>query len=68
MTNGTITLQKVMKKIDNLEERLKKVEKNHSVREIKISEKEMAELEEAKKEIRAGHYLSEKELFRILSE
>ncbi len=58
----------MMKKIEALESRLKRVEKMNNIPEVKLSERELAEIEKAKKEIRSGKYMSEKELFAILSE
>jgi hypothetical protein len=66
MGNGNVSLQTVYKKLGKLEERLSKVEER-LVPEIKISKREMAELEKVRKEIRKGEFASEKELFSILS-
>ncbi|HZX34210.1 MAG TPA: hypothetical protein VFF09_02410 [archaeon] len=69
MANGkSVSLQKVLKKLENIDSRLKRLEKKQSIPEVKLSPKELAGIEKAKKEIRSGSYLGEKELFAILSE
>lgn len=57
-----------MKKIESLENRMKRLEKKQSIPEIKLTSRELADIDKAKKEIRSGSYLSEKKLFAILSE
>ncbi|MBI5553921.1 MAG: hypothetical protein HY917_04240 [Candidatus Diapherotrites archaeon] len=67
MSNSAgISLLQVMRKLESIDQRLKTVEKKQVIPEIKLSRKETIEIENAKKEIQSGNYLSEKELFRIL--
>lgn len=69
MSNGkSATIQRVLKKIEDIDLRLKKLEKKQSIPEVKLTNRELTDIEKAKKEIRSGSYLSEKKLFAILSE
>ncbi len=67
MSNGkTISTQQIQKKLENLEKEVKIIKKQQLLPVVRLSDKEMAELEKARKEIKSGNYLTEKELFEIL--
>jgi len=66
MAEKTITLQNVYKKLTSLEKRIAKVE-TRIVPEVKVSKKELAELEKIRHSIRKGSFVSEKQLFLALS-
>lgn len=61
-----VSLQLIYQKINDLEEKIAKLEKR-IVPEECISAKEAAELEKIRQEIKRGETISEKELFSILS-
>jgi len=61
-----ITLEMVYKKLNRLEDKVSSLEKK-LVPEVKISQREAAELEKIRQEIRQGESISEKELFSILT-
>ena len=61
-----VTLEMVYNKLSRLENKVSSLEKR-LVPEVKISQKEAAELEKIRQEIRQGETISEKELFSILS-
>lgn len=56
----------VYNKLSSLENKVSSIEKR-LVPEVKITQREAAELEKIRKEIRSGETISEKELFSILS-
>ena len=67
MSNGkTILVQQIYKKLENLEKEVKMMKKQQLLPVVRLSDKEMAELEKARKEIKSGSFLTEKELFEIL--
>lgn len=69
MGNGrTVTIEMIYNKLAGIEKRLGNVERRLSIPETKLSKKELGMLEKAREEIRKGNYLTEKELFSILSE
>jgi len=61
-----VTLEMVYNKLSRLENKVSSLEKR-LVPEVKISQREAAELEKIRQEIRQGETISEKELFSILS-
>jgi hypothetical protein len=61
-----VTLEMVYNKLSRLESKVSSLEKR-LVPEAKVSEKETAELEKIRQEIRQGETISEKELFSLLS-
>ena len=64
MANGkSVSLQKVLKKIDDIDTRLKRLEIKQSVPEIELSPKELAEIRKIKKEMNAGKFYTFKEVF-----
>ncbi len=63
----TVSLEMVCDRLNRLEGKISILEKR-LVPEVKISEKEAAELEKIRQEIRNSETISEKELFSILSE
>ena len=62
----TFSVQQIYKKLENLEREVKTMKKQHLLPVARLSDKEMAELEKARKEIKSGNFLTEKELFEIL--
>lgn len=67
MANGkTISVQQIYKKLENLEKEVKIMKKQQLLSVIRLSDKEMAELEKARKDIKSGNFLTEKELFEML--
>ena len=62
----TVSVQQIYKKLENLEREVKTMKKQHLLPVVRLSDKEMAELEKARKEIKSGNFLTEKELFEIL--
>ena len=66
MSNGkTVSVQQIYKKLESLEKEVKLMKKQQLLSVVRLSDKEMAELEKARKEIKSGNYLTEKELFEI---
>ncbi|MDO8537741.1 MAG: hypothetical protein Q7S21_02550 [archaeon] len=64
MSNGkTVVLQKVLKKIENLETRVKRIEKESTIGIVRLSDKEMADIRKIKKEMSAGKEYSFEEVF-----
>ncbi len=61
----TITLERVYKKLDTLEDRMEAIE-HLLIPTIKLGMKELKELEKSRESIRKGNYLAEKEIFEIL--
>ncbi len=61
-----VTLEMVNNKLNRLEDKVSSIEKR-LVPEVKISQREAAELEKIRQEIKQGETISEKELFSILS-
>ncbi len=61
-----VTLEMVYNKLSRLENKVSNIEKR-LVPEVRISQREAAELEKIRQEIRQGETISEKELFSILS-
>jgi len=52
MANGkSVSIQVVLKKVEDLEARVKRMEKDMSVGIVRLSDKEMAEIRKIKKEI-----------------
>ena len=60
-------LQNIYKKISRIEEKISHIEKR-LVPEVKLSKKELNELESIRQDIKKGNFVSEKELFSALSE
>ena len=64
MANGkTAPLQKVLRKLEDLEVRVKKIEKERTLGFVRVSDKEMAELEKTEKEMESGKEKTLKEIF-----
>lgn len=64
MANGkTVSLQVVLKKVEELEARVKMMEKQRSVEIVRLSDKEMAEIRKIKKEMESGKEYSSKDVF-----
>ncbi|MDO8634538.1 MAG: hypothetical protein Q7K34_04575 [archaeon] len=64
MGNGkSASLQVVLKKIENIDVRLKKLEKERSLGVVRLSDKEMAELAKIEKEMGSGKEKTLKEIF-----
>ena len=64
MANGnSATLQKVLKKLEDLDIRVKKMEKERSLGVVRLSDKEMAELDKIQKEMESGREKTLKEVF-----
>ncbi len=60
-------LQNIYKKISRIEEKISHIEKR-LVPEVKLGKKELNELENIRQDIKKGNFVSEKELFSVLSE
>ena len=64
MANGkSVSLQVVLKKVEALEARVKRMEKQRSVEIVRLPDKEMAEIRKIKKEMESGKEYSSKEVF-----
>ena len=64
MANGkSVSLQVVLKKVEDLEARVKRMEKDMSVGIVRLSDKEMAEIRKIKKEMESGKEYGSKEVF-----
>ncbi|GEM_PF-1946858 len=64
MANGkSVSLQVVLKKVEELEARVKRMEKERSVGVVRLSDKEMAEIKKIKKEMESGKEYSSKDVF-----
>lgn len=59
-------LQSIYRKISRIEEKISHIEKR-LVPEVKLSKKELNELEHIRQDIKRGKFVSEKELFSVLS-
>ena len=67
MPNGkTISVQQIYKKLENLEREVKTMKKQQLLPVVRLSDREMGELEKSRKEIKSGSFLTEKELFEML--
>ncbi|HZX20717.1 MAG TPA: hypothetical protein VFF13_06945 [archaeon] len=65
MVNGkSVSLQKVLKRLENIDSRLKRLEKKRVIGEIELTEEENEELDNIEKEMKAGREYSMKEVFR----
>jgi hypothetical protein len=68
MAKGTdVLLQKLVKKLDSLESKVAKMEKERGLGVVRLSDREMAAIEKEKKDMRSGKYISEKKLFELLT-
>ncbi len=67
MSNGkTVSVQQIYKKLETLEKEVKIMKKQQLLPVVRLSDKEMTELEKARKEIKSENYLTEKEFFETL--
>ena len=67
MSNGkTVSVQQIYKKLETLEKEVKIMKKHQLLPVVRLSDKEMTELEKARKEIKSENYLTEKEFFETL--
>ena len=65
MVNGkSVSLQKVLKRLEKIDSRLKRLEKKRVIGEIELTEEENEELDNIEKEMKAGREYSMKEVFR----
>ena len=65
MVNGkSVSLQKVLKRLENIDSRLKRLEKKRVIGEIELTEEENEELDNIEKEMKAGREYSMKEVYR----
>ncbi|HZX20385.1 MAG TPA: hypothetical protein VFF13_05210 [archaeon] len=64
---ASAVIQNIYKKISKIEKKISHLEKR-LVPEVKLSKKELNELENIRQEIKKGNFVSEKELFSVLSE
>jgi len=65
MPGQTILVERISRKATLLEKRLKRIEQ-YAIPVVRLSDKEMTELEHSRRQIKTGHSLGEKELFKIL--
>ncbi len=64
MSNGkNASLQVVLKKIEKIESRLKRIEKERSLGFVRLSDKEMKEIEKIQKHMESGKEKTLKEVF-----
>ena len=64
MANGkAVSLQVVIKKLENIEERLQRIEKKQFIPAVRLSDREMKELDRIEKEMKAGKWKSVNEVF-----
>lgn len=64
VANGkSVSLQVVMRKLEHLEERLQRVEKKQFIPIVRLSDREMKELDKVEREMKAGKWKSVKEVF-----
>lgn len=63
VNSKSVSLQKVLKKLENIDSRLKRLEKRRSSAEIELSEEENEELDNIENEMKAGREYSMKEVF-----
>lgn len=64
MANGkSMSLQVVMKKLDSLETRMRKLEAERSLGVVRLSDREMREIEKIHKEMMAGKEKSFRDIF-----
>ncbi|MEK6942426.1 MAG: hypothetical protein AABW85_06220 [archaeon] len=59
-------MQQIYKKLETLEKEVKIMKKQQLLPVVRLSDKEMTELEKARKEIKSENYLTEKEFFETL--
>lgn len=64
MANGkSVSLQVVMKKLETLESRVKRIERGAYIPVVRLSDGEMKELDKIEREMKAGKWKSVKEVF-----